>query len=402
MAPVEVLPEGQATEDGESSSSVDKVVAQVDERSGPGPGSGPKGWSKGEMERPRQNSNKGWFARMLCCLMPRAQRGGYDDWNNGNGDDTEFNRDATEAELGGHRALDADGKPQPHIAVAVAPQAPIRDLINSPRSHAEARGMRDFSADDDRDLEAPAPPPASANPIIYSVDVAPGRARLVFTASSSTPAGSAGWIPRGVPIPSEGERWAGYPNCVIGPAHEMDRKKKTLVLDLDETLVHSSFKPVADADYIIPVDIDGRVLDVYVLKRPHLDEFLRHVGAKFEVVVFTASLAKYADPLLDLLDVSKVVRWRLFREACQPFEGNYVKNLLCLGRELSKTIIVDNSPHSYIFQPENAVPISTFIDDMGDQDLLSLLECLDVLADCDDVRNGIAGMGIQPFPDDFM
>lgn len=294
MAPVEVLPEGQATEDGESSSSVDKVgaarrgpaaplarprvrfidartsvarrghsapprpqvVAQVDERSGPGPGSGPKGWSKGEMERPRQNSNKGWFARMLCCLMPRAQRGGYDDWNNGNGDgepragpclrigipaaargkdrappsaDTEFNRDATEAELGGHRALDADGKPQPHIAVAVAPQAPIRDLINSPRSHAEARGMRDFSADDDRDLEAPAPPPASANPIIYSVDVAPGRARLVFTASSSTPAGSAGWIPRGVPIPSEGERWAGYPNCVIGPAHEMDRKKKTLV-----------------------------------------------------------------------------------------------------------------------------------------------------------------------------
>lgn len=55
-----------------------------------------------------------------------------------------------------------------------------------------------------------------------------------------------------------------------------------------------------------------------------------------------------------------------------------------------------------LFLAQNAVPISTFIDDMGDQDLLSLLECLDVLADCDDVRNGIAGMGIQPFPDDFM
>ena len=43
------------------------------------------------------------------------------------------------------------------------------------------------------------------------------------------------------------------------------------------------------------------------------------------MVVFTASLAKYADPLLDLMDKSAVVRWRLFREACCPYEGNYVK-----------------------------------------------------------------------------
>ena len=47
--------------------------------------------------------------------------------------------------------------------------------------------------------------------------------------------------------------------------------------------------------------------------------------AAAQVVVFTASLAKYADPLLDLMDKSAVVRWRLFREACCPYEGNYVK-----------------------------------------------------------------------------
>jgi len=55
------------------------------------------------------------------------------------------------------------------------------------------------------------------------------------------------------------------------------------------------------------------------------------------------------------------VRWRLFREACLPWEGNYVKDLSFLGRNLCDTIIVDNSPHSYVFQPENALPISTFI-----------------------------------------
>ena len=55
-------------------------------------------------------------------------------------------------------------------------------------------------------------------------------------------------------------------------------------------------------DYILPVEIDGKMVDVYVLKRPFMDHFMESVGARFEVVVFTASLAKYADPLLDLLD----------------------------------------------------------------------------------------------------
>lgn len=163
---------------------------------------------------------------------------------------------------------------------------------------------------------------------------------------------------------------------VLGPVAPQDAKRKTLVLDLDETLVHSSFKPVADPDYIIPVEIEGKVVDVYVLKRPHMDAFMEAVGAAFEVVVFTASLAKYADPLLDLLDRGHVVRWRLFRESCCPHEGNYVKDLLALGRPLASTIIVDNSPHSYVFQPENAVPIGTFIDEKDDVELLDILPVL--------------------------
>mmetsp|Transcript_14208 Transcript_14208/g.42911 ORF Transcript_14208/g.42911 Transcript_14208/m.42911 type:complete len:319 (+) Transcript_14208:341-1297(+) len=176
---------------------------------------------------------------------------------------------------------------------------------------------------------------------------------------------------------------------VLGPVAPQDAKKKTLVLDLDETLVHSSFKPIPDPDYIIPVEIEGKVVDVYVLKRPHMDTFMASVGAAYEVVVFTASLAKYADPLLDLLDKGHVVRWRLFRESCCPFEGNYVKDLLALGRPLATTIIVDNSPHSYVFQPENAMPIGTFIDEKDDVELLDILPILLDLAPehVDDVRD---------------
>ena len=81
------------------------------------------------------------------------------------------------------------------------------------------------------------------------------------------------------------------------------------MLDLDETLVHSSFKPIPNPDYIIPVEIEEKIVDVYVLKRPMMDHFMAAVGSSFEVVVFTASLKKYADPLLDLLDQGSVVRF---------------------------------------------------------------------------------------------
>jgi len=196
---------------------------------------------------------------------------------------------------------------------------------------------------------------------------------LAPSTSEQYPAQDEGPVVIRPPPFSDLPRW---PVPVLGPQLPHDSGKKTLVLDLDETLVHSSFRPVPSPDYVIPVEIEGRIVDVYVLKRPFVDHFLRAVGQKFEVVVFTASLGKYADPLLDLLDRTGVVRWRLFREACYPYEGSYVKDLQCMGREMSQMILVDNSPHSYAFQPENAIPIETFIDDMQDQELL---ECLDLL-----------------------
>lgn len=68
-------------------------------------------------------------------------------------------------------------------------------------------------------------------------------------------------------------------------------------------------------------------------------------------------LGQYADPVADLLDQWGVFRARLFRESCVFHRGNYVKDLSRLGRELSNVIIVDNSPASYIFHPENAVSV---------------------------------------------
>jgi len=174
--------------------------------------------------------------------------------------------------------------------------------------------------------------------------------------------------------------------ALLGPLPSDLAGKKTLVLDLDETLVHSSFKPIPNPDFIIPVEIEDQVHKVYVLKRPGVDTFLQSLGPYYEMVVFTASLSKYADPVLDLLDIHKVVRSRLFREACSNYKGNYVKDLNKIGRDLKSTIIIDNSPSSYLFHPENAVPIETWFDDETDTELLDLIPILKDLSKVDNVR----------------
>ncbi|ODQ77916.1 hypothetical protein BABINDRAFT_168871 [Babjeviella inositovora NRRL Y-12698] len=168
---------------------------------------------------------------------------------------------------------------------------------------------------------------------------------------------------------------------LLDPPAAQFSHKKCLVLDLDETLVHSSFKYLRQADFVIPVEIDSQVHNVYVIKRPGVDEFIRRVGEIYEVVVFTASVSRYGDPLLDKLDIDKNIHHRLFRESCFNYQGNYIKNLSQMGRPLKDTIIIDNSPASYIFHPQHSVPISSWFSDTHDNELLDILPFLEDLAE---------------------
>ncbi|EJS42762.1 psr2p [Saccharomyces arboricola H-6] len=174
-------------------------------------------------------------------------------------------------------------------------------------------------------------------------------------------------------------RAPGY-NTLLPPKLQAFQQRKCLVLDLDETLVHSSFKYMHTADFVLPVEIDDQVHNVYVIKRPGVDEFLHRVSQLYEVVVFTASVSRYANPLLDTLDPNGTIHHRLFREACYNYEGNYIKNLSQIGRPLSETIILDNSPASYIFHPQHAVPISSWFSDTHDNELLDIIPLLEDLS----------------------
>nr|CDS31660.1 Carboxy terminal domain RNA polymerase II [Hymenolepis microstoma] len=170
---------------------------------------------------------------------------------------------------------------------------------------------------------------------------------------------------------------------LLGSQKESDRGKKCFIIDLDETLVHSSFKAVDKADFKVGVDIDNVVHQVYVLKRPHVDEFLRAMADIYECVLFTASLSKYADPVADFLDKWNVFRYRLFRESCVYHRGNYVKDLSQLGRPIDQVVILDNSPASYMFHASNAVQITSWFDDKSDKALLELIPYFQRLAEGD-------------------
>eukprot|EP00759_Apiculatamorpha_spiralis_P029139 PhF_6_TR31467/c2_g1_i6/m.46214 len=165
------------------------------------------------------------------------------------------------------------------------------------------------------------------------------------------------------------------------PSHQ---GKPLLVLDIDETLVHSSFEPRGNHDVVLKVMVNGVEHSIYVNIRPGLREFLDHVSTMFEICVFTASTSLYANTLMDFLDPGRKMLGplRLFREHCTMTRGMYVKDLSLLGRPLDRIIIIDNSPAAYAFQPRNSIAIKSYFDDRTDRELVGLIPLLTRLGRC--------------------
>ena len=168
-------------------------------------------------------------------------------------------------------------------------------------------------------------------------------------------------------------------------------KKSTLILDLDETLVHADFEEKYNQKNLkISFDYKDEKISVDVILRPGVEDFLKKVSEMFEIFVFTASIKEYADAVLDYLDPeSKIFKHRLYRDSCIPINNKvYIKDLrIFVNRKPENIILVDNSFYSFCNQPGNGVLINTFYNDPDDTELINVLNYLqNYLLSATDVR----------------
>ena len=139
---------------------------------------------------------------------------------------------------------------------------------------------------------------------------------------------------------------------------EMDTKKYkyTLVLDLDETLVH----------YVEEEN------SAYVQVRPFAEYFLSELSKHFEIVLFTAAEEDYTTIVLNELNPNHYITHILCRKYTEYKDGHYIKDLSKLGRDLDKVCIVDNNKDNFSLQPENGLFISSYYGEQNDNELYLL------------------------------
>ena len=156
------------------------------------------------------------------------------------------------------------------------------------------------------------------------------------------------------------------------------KKKFCLVLDIDETISHSlklSF-------------------GCYFLLRPGARDFLKEVSKYYEIIIFTSSPKKYADKILNKIDIDgDLISYRLYRSHVLYENGKSIKNLNLIGRDLTKTIFVDNLRSNAKYNLNNLCPITTWRSDIFDNKLIKLKDKLIYLATCgkydDDITQGL-------------
>jgi len=167
--------------------------------------------------------------------------------------------------------------------------------------------------------------------------------------------------------------------------------KKTIVLDLDKTLIYCDFKyNYPKHDKYILATLDGVEYMLPIIFRPNLIRFLQFASSNFEVIVFTSSDKAYSNIILDDLDPDNTIfTHRFYRDSCINLFGKMLtKPLMIFGnRELKDMIIVDNSIYKFALNLHNGYLVPTFYDDSYDVELLKLEHFLkNHIISCQDVR----------------
>ncbi|CAD8063246.1 unnamed protein product [Paramecium sonneborni] len=166
------------------------------------------------------------------------------------------------------------------------------------------------------------------------------------------------------------------------------KKSKLLILDLDETLIHSCSSRDSPQVTLSINNNDDRV-DLCFNIRPFCQEFLKEMSNYFNIYLFTASSEFYANTIINYLDPKRqFIIDILCRNNCfETKNGFFIKDLrIITNRSLKDIVIVDNLPHSFGLQLENGIPILEYLFNPKDEELKYLQNYLIQLSKEEDVR----------------
>ena len=166
-------------------------------------------------------------------------------------------------------------------------------------------------------------------------------------------------------------------------------RRKLLVLDLDETLIHSTEQSIGR-------DYDFRTGDYFTYKRPGLDDFLECCHRCFKLAVWTSSSADYAARIVEMVFPDTVELEFIFSSnrcviRCDHFSGDrYVlkplKKVKKLGFSLAEIMVVDDDPRTFADNYGNAIQVNPYLGLENDNELSLLADYLLLIQDRDDVR----------------
>ena len=191
----------------------------------------------------------------------------------------------------------------------------------------------------------------------------------------------------------------------INIQNEENPNKKILVIDLDETLVHTSFKKIPNPDLVIQLDTTiykkklenekseqlsiKKIVFAFIRIRPGVNEFLTQLSKHYDIYVFSASSKNYLSKIIKNIDKNNIIKRCFCRDDCimyvedkeEDFDKpnnkyNYIKDLKKINKDLRNIVFIDNNIISFKLQEKNGIPIKSWFDDYDDIELYKLIPIL--------------------------
>ena len=201
-----------------------------------------------------------------------------------------------------------------------------------------------------------------------------------------------------------------------------NENKKILVIDLDETLIHTSFQIIKNPDLKVELDSNtnnkkntaennnsnadasiSKKVEAYIRIRPGVDKFLSQMSKYYDIYVYSASSKNYLNTIIKNIDKNNIIKQCYCRDDCimyvEDYEEDfdkpnnkykYIKDLKKINKELRNIVFIDNNVISFKLQEKNGIPIKSWFDDYEDIELYKLIPILKNLSGFYDVREEIS------------